>query len=361
MTRAALVALTLLVPCAAEAVPARLTHQGRLTGADGAPVDDVLRFVFRLYDRAEGGEPLWVEPIDVAVEGGHYAVVLGESAALPIEVFAGDDVYLDVEVDGDPLEGRLALTSVPFALRAAVADNATGDLTPRSVVIDGRTVIDPEGRWTGDPGGLQGPAGPQGPVGPQGPRGEPGVSPSAEVVRDGLAADPDFLDALGSVLASAFADALRGPIGPQGPQGTPGVPGSEGPRGPAGQDAAMPPGAVVPFALAACPVGWSAADGNAGRPDLRGRLPLGVGPRPQGGVPIGLNEGGGSHRYRVGAKANEFGCCVSDQGVGGVTFEWIGENGPAAVVPNGDSGITQFSNEVDHLPPYRGLLYCVKN
>ena len=60
-------------------------------------------------------------------------------------------------------------------------------------------------------------------------------------------------------------------------------------------------------------------------------------------------------------KANEFGCCVSDQGVGGVTFEWVGENGPAAVVPNGDSGITQFSNEVDHLPPYRGLLYCVKN
>jgi len=351
-------ALLALAPAAAHAVPARLTHQGVLFDAEGAPVSGGLRFVFRLYDRAEGGVPLWVEVSEVPVEGGQYTATLGESAALPADLFAADDLYLEVEVDGDLLAGRLALTSVPFALRAGVADDVRGDIAPRSVVVAGRTVIDAQGRWTGDPGGLQGPVGPQGLVGPQGPRGEPGFSPSADALRDGLAADASFLDSLATLLSMAFADALRGETGPQGPAG---LDGRNGRDGRDGTDAQLPTGAVVPFALAACPSGWSPADGVAGRPDLRGRLPLGVGPRPQGGNPIGLGEGGGSHRYRIGARSNEFNCCAGDQGMSGVVFEWVGENVPATAIPLGDGNQVQYSDPVDHLPPYRGLLYCVKD
>lgn len=350
-----------LTPAVADAVPARLTHQGALFDAAGAPVNGALRFVFRLYDRVEGGVPLWVEVSEVPVEGGHYTATLGESAALPADLFAADDLYLEVEVDGDLLAGRLALTSVPFALRAGVADDVRGDIAPRSVLVAGRTVIDPQGRWTGDPGGLQGPVGPQGLVGPQGPRGEPGFSPSADAIRDGLAADASFLDSLATLLSTAFGDALRGDEGPSGPQGERGEVGPAGPAGRDGTDAQLPTGAVVPFALVACPAGWSPADGAAGRPDLRGRLPLGVGPRPQGGNPIGLGEGGGSHRYRIGARSNEFNCCAGDQGMSGVVFEWLGENVPATAVPSGDGNQVQYSDAVDHLPPYRGLLYCVKD
>ena len=361
LPRRLLAALLALSPAAAVAVPARLTHQGALFDAQGEPVNAALRFVFRLYDRAEGGIPLWVEVSEVAVEGGAYTATLGESAALPAELFAGDDLFLEVEVDGDLLAGRLALTSVPFALRAGVADDVRGDIAPRSVVVAGRTVIDAQGRWTGDPGGLQGPVGPQGLVGPQGPRGEPGFSPSAEVIRDGLAADPAFLDSLGALLATAFADALRGDPGPRGPAGEPGLQGPPGAPGRDGTDAQFPSGAVVPFALAACPTGWSPADGVSGRPDLRGRLPLGVGPRPQGGNPIGLGEGGGSHKYRIGARSNEFSCCTGDQGMSGVVFEWVGENVPATALPSGDADQVRYSDAIDHLPPYRGLLYCVKD
>lgn len=38
-----------------------------------------------------------------------------------------------------------------------------------------------------------------------------------------------------------------------------------------------PTGAVMAFNLAACPAGWSAMDGNGGRPDARGRTVIGAG------------------------------------------------------------------------------------
>ena len=37
-----------------------------------------------------------------------------------------------------------------------------------------------------------------------------------------------------------------------------------------------PSGAVMAFNLAACPVGWSAADGTNGTPDLRGQFVRGI-------------------------------------------------------------------------------------
>src|SRR4028119_863764 len=72
---------------------------------------------------------------------------------------------------------REEVSSVPYAF---VSANATGAITPVSVSIGGKTVIDENGRWVGEPSGLvgaQGPKGEPGPVGlegPPGPRGEPG-------------------------------------------------------------------------------------------------------------------------------------------------------------------------------------------
>jgi hypothetical protein len=87
--------------------------------------------------------------------------------------------------------------SVPYAL---VAENVTGDIRPRSVTISGfGEVIDPNGRWVGDPSGLQGPEGPVGPTGPQGIAGPQG---------------------------------LTGAVGPTGPQGVAGPVGPTGPAGP---------------------------------------------------------------------------------------------------------------------------------
>jgi len=62
----------------------------------------------------------------------------------------------------------------------------TGTLTVGSVFVGNRPVIDSNGRWVGDPTGLQGrqgdrgPPGPQGPQGSQGPRGEKGEPGSVD-------------------------------------------------------------------------------------------------------------------------------------------------------------------------------------
>lgn len=42
------------------AVPTTINYQGRLTDAEGSPVDNGAQFVtFKIYDAAIGGAPLW--------------------------------------------------------------------------------------------------------------------------------------------------------------------------------------------------------------------------------------------------------------------------------------------------------------
>ena len=38
-----------------------IAYQGRLADADGNPLTDTVNMIFRLYDQASGGAPLWEE------------------------------------------------------------------------------------------------------------------------------------------------------------------------------------------------------------------------------------------------------------------------------------------------------------
>ena len=51
--------LCLLPMVASAAVPATLTHQGRLIDAENVPVDAALSVTFSLYDVATGGTAVW--------------------------------------------------------------------------------------------------------------------------------------------------------------------------------------------------------------------------------------------------------------------------------------------------------------
>src|SRR5262245_608407 len=148
-----------------------------------------------------------------------------------------------------------------------------------------------------------------------------------------------------------------------------------------GSDDGLPRGAVVAFNLDACPAGWSAADGTSGQPDLRGRFPIGAGSLPDDpGVTITRGAFGGSHQVRVLGLDNQFQCCNADQGLGGVGIEWSHEggnyyeganddnhwsqgktNGTAAAPTRGEARInTDGQPWLNHLPPFWGVLYCVK-
>jgi hypothetical protein len=157
----AIAALYSVSGASAQDVPPYLVHQGRLLDALNAPVEGAQSLTFNLYAEETGGTSLWTETQTVSVNAGFYSVTLGQVAPLMVSAFNGDTLYLGVTIGGEELAPRLAMRSVPYALKAGAAQNAVGDLTPTSVtigdvVIDasgvtigGNNVIDGSGQWSG--------------------------------------------------------------------------------------------------------------------------------------------------------------------------------------------------------------------
>lgn len=158
LTTAALAAIA--TAKADAAVPDFMTQQGRLLDGSGAPIDGELSFVFTIYDAASDGTALWTETTNVTLEDGFFSVQLGAASALDPSMFDGSTLYLGVKVGADAeMTPRQALLSTPYAFAANSADtalNATGDITPTTVAVNGSTVIDATGTWVGnvDFGGL---------------------------------------------------------------------------------------------------------------------------------------------------------------------------------------------------------------
>ena len=244
-----------LAPRGAQAAPlaqgvlgSGFTFQGYLALGD-EPAQGACDLRLSLYDQAADGTPL-APTIDAArtpVEGGVFALAL-DFGAEALAVDTSSMRFLEVEARCpagvgryETLTPRQSLAAAPFAhlaRRALSAETVTGDIDPRSLSIGGRPVIDADGRWVGDPAGLEGPEGPQGPEGPRGPqggKGDPGA-PGATGER-GQKGDPGAPGAPGE-------RGEKGDRGDQGPRGDDGAPGPQGDRGPQG-----PPGDRGPQGL----------------------------------------------------------------------------------------------------------------
>ena len=154
LTTAALAAIA--STSADAAVPDFMTQQGRLLDATGAPINGELSFVFSIYDAANEGAVLWTETTNVTLSDGFFTVQLGSATALDPAVFDGSTRYLGVRVGADEeMTPRQALVATPYAFAANRADsaltavNATGDITPSSVSVNGSEVINSSGVWVG--------------------------------------------------------------------------------------------------------------------------------------------------------------------------------------------------------------------
>jgi hypothetical protein len=108
----------------AAQVPARINYQMRLTNsASGEPRSGLVTVVFSLYDDPDGGNLLWTETRTVEADSGGVAhVILGKLN--PLEISFSDPVWLQLEVDGEPVSPRRELASVPYAFRSVRADSA---------------------------------------------------------------------------------------------------------------------------------------------------------------------------------------------------------------------------------------------
>lgn len=139
-----LFSLFFVLSITAWAVPALISYQGQLEDA-GGPVTDDLTLVFRLFDSAAGGTPLWEESQAVIVEAGVYNVILGAGTLNPAygtlaaAILSGDELWLEVQVVGeaDPMSPRQPITSVGFAIRAGTVSD--GAITATKLASDAVT------------------------------------------------------------------------------------------------------------------------------------------------------------------------------------------------------------------------------
>ena len=174
--RALLLTVFAVLPTAALGVPNQINQVGYVTTANGDPYTDNHDIVVRFYANARGGQPFYEErhPQVPFIEG-RYAIAIGSIVDLNPLDFLRPSVYVSINLDDEgEVEPRLPLLKVPVAMVADLAENVRGTITPDAVRIGDMLVIDEDGRWVGDPTGLQGPAGPPGPAGGEGPQGPVG-------------------------------------------------------------------------------------------------------------------------------------------------------------------------------------------
>jgi len=122
------------------AVPNTINYQGYLTDADGNPINGTTNILFMIYDADSEGTTLWTEiHTGVLVAEGIFNVILGTSTALP-SGFWDYPVYLGITVGGDTeMTPRQELSSVAYAIRAAVAETA---ITVSPSAIDSSMLAD---------------------------------------------------------------------------------------------------------------------------------------------------------------------------------------------------------------------------
>lgn len=107
-------------------VPRTISFQGVLTDANGNFIPDGNHELkLKLYDNLSAVTELYVETQTVPVVKGIFNAIIGSVTPLPTSITFDIAYFLGVSVDnGTELSPRTALTAVPYALRAVVADVA---------------------------------------------------------------------------------------------------------------------------------------------------------------------------------------------------------------------------------------------
>jgi hypothetical protein len=110
----------------ARSVPNILNFQGYLADSEGQPVTDSLLMVFRVFTDSTWGTELWTESRFVKVEDGVFNVLLGRYVSGLDSAFLFDhNRFVEVTVDGEVLEPRTRVASVPYAFRSHQADTSS--------------------------------------------------------------------------------------------------------------------------------------------------------------------------------------------------------------------------------------------
>ncbi len=121
--RFVLMTLALALSSTALAIPTSLSHQGRLFGTSGTPLDGAHDLVVNLYDTPSGGTAFWTGTYTAEdFDAGYYSVVMDSIESDDLDT---DGVWMGITVDGGAeLSTRIQLLAVPYAVHATHADHS---------------------------------------------------------------------------------------------------------------------------------------------------------------------------------------------------------------------------------------------
>jgi hypothetical protein len=130
-------ALVLALAAPAAAVPETMSFTARVTD-NGAPATGSLSVHIALFDAETGGTMVWEETQTLTANEGLVYATLGSTTALTPTVLDGRTLFAELSIESDVLSPRIAITSVPYAVRSAVADRVEGlDPTALQVRVSG--------------------------------------------------------------------------------------------------------------------------------------------------------------------------------------------------------------------------------
>jgi hypothetical protein len=133
----AILAVMVFVTLAWAALPQTINYQGYLRNTGGTPVSVAIDVTFAVYTSASGGSALWTESRSVTPANGVYSVQLGSVNPIPANIFSNDTLWLGIKVGSDAeMTPRQQLTTVPFALRAAVSDSVAAGGVGTTAIAD---------------------------------------------------------------------------------------------------------------------------------------------------------------------------------------------------------------------------------
>jgi len=121
------------------AVPQTINYQGYLKNTDGTPVNIATSMRFSLYSsNPSRNNPVWRETKSITPSNGIYSTQLG--SVTPISASFDVPYWLGIKVGGDSEMALQALSSVPYARRAAGVDAGTQTLLTGAAVNVGLIV-----------------------------------------------------------------------------------------------------------------------------------------------------------------------------------------------------------------------------
>lgn len=143
----AVVATLALATLAIAGLPQTINYQGYLKDGNGVPVKVPVDLSFSLYSTVNGAGAVWTESKTLTPVNGVYSTQLGNGTKFSTANIVFDRQYwLGISVNGEPnLSPLQPLTSVPYALRAAVADSAT--TATNAVTLGGQTLAQMDNRY----------------------------------------------------------------------------------------------------------------------------------------------------------------------------------------------------------------------